>query len=116
MRLEQLTNRELDIMARALRDEYARRHEAARQRLREAARWGRLSGSTITSLAERRKRHTHALRPGAGAKDPRHAGGLVLEVRGKVRIVACATCPETFETPLKRGRAPRSCPTCKGSR
>lgn len=41
----------------------------------------------------------------------RHAA---LEAR--TRTATCSKCDETFETPVKRGPAPRTCPTCKGAK
>ena len=115
--MQRLTDRELDILARRIGAEIERRMEQRRRQRREERRRERLELTSITS-EERARKYTHGGAVSTGERRPpeRGHGGLVIAIdrRRKIRIVQCTTCDREFEFPLKRGRAPRECGTCRG--
>lgn len=120
--LRSLTDRELDLMRHKVETEWARRIEERRAVRHEAARVRRLEATTI-GLAERTTKYRAGGRlvvsEGDRAKTPRTTSppGTVLATdrARKLRVIVCATCTAVFESPIRRGPAPRSCGACKGA-
>lgn len=52
----------------------------------------------------------------AATTPPKGHGGRILAIEGDERLVECAECRSSFRCPRRRGRAPRTCPTCREAR
>lgn len=116
--LERLTDREVVDLARRVNAELTRRRTERRRALHERARTRRLEERVVIPPLERATKHRNPYtkdRPGENPSRQPSAYGVVLRVEGRERVVACGECSAEFRSPVRRGGAPRLCPTCKGT-